>query len=149
MTASPATSHAYARVRALFEALSRRDPEVGESDWECMSEADKEKMASAIDEVFPVASIASEIEQKAPEELEAIVEWIECEEFYNLMQAYRHSPAVPQDAVLEAYRAVKRYIAEEILEDRRERTIPSAGGEYICKCGARVTPHRCETGTEF
>lgn len=22
-------------------------------------------------------------------------------------------------------------------------------GEYICKCGVRVEPHRCATGTEF
>ena len=21
--------------------------------------------------------------------------------------------------------------------------------EYICKCGLRVTPHRCKTGSEF
>jgi len=30
------------------------------------------------------------------------------------------------------------------------RDSPSeAEGEYICKCGVRVTPHRCQTGTEF
>lgn len=60
----------------------------------------------------------TEARRKAPEEFEAIMEWIECEEFYNLMQAYRHRPAVPQEEVLAAYRAVKAFIAGEILEDR-------------------------------
>lgn len=49
----------HARVRTLFEAIRKRDENVGDLDWECMEEADKDKMAEAINEVFPI-SAASE-----------------------------------------------------------------------------------------
>lgn len=44
----------YSRVRALFEAIAKRDPNVGENDWDCMSDEERLRMAEAIDEVFPV-----------------------------------------------------------------------------------------------
>lgn len=38
---------------------------------------------------------------------------IECEEFYNLMQTYRHTPMADQSATLAAYHAVIKYIDEK------------------------------------
>ena len=38
------------------------------------------------------------------------VNWPENEEFYNLMQAYRHAPMEDQKAVVDAYEAVKEYL---------------------------------------
>lgn len=35
---------------------------------------------------------------------------IECKEFYDLMQAYRHAPITDQAAVIRAYEAVKAWI---------------------------------------
>jgi hypothetical protein len=35
---------------------------------------------------------------------------LETEEFYNLMQEYRHAPIANQDAVVAAYEAVKEYL---------------------------------------
>lgn len=49
---------------------------------------------------------------------EAVMEWIECQEFYELMEAYRHAP---QGRALEPYRAVKSFIANEVLDDRDEQ----------------------------
>ena len=37
-------------------------------------------------------------------------DWPESEEFYNLMQAYRHAPMEDQKSVVEAYEAVKEYL---------------------------------------
>jgi hypothetical protein len=37
-------------------------------------------------------------------------DWPESEEFYNLMQAYRHAPMEDQKAVVDAYEAVKEYL---------------------------------------
>ncbi len=37
-------------------------------------------------------------------------DWPECEEFYNLMQAYRHIPFEHQKEVVAAYEAVKDWI---------------------------------------
>lgn len=39
-----------------------------------------------------------------------VLDWPESEEFYNLMQAYRHAPMEDQQAVVDAYRAVKDYL---------------------------------------
>ena len=52
---------------------------------------------------------------------ENLLEWIECEEFYNLMQEYRHAPVGNQEATLTAYRAVKGYIADLVLEELKEQ----------------------------
>jgi predicted nucleotide-binding protein (sugar kinase/HSP70/actin superfamily) len=38
------------------------------------------------------------------------VDWPESEEFYNLMQAYRHTRMEDQKAVVDAYEAVKEYL---------------------------------------
>ena len=35
---------------------------------------------------------------------------------------------------------------KELSSARAEGAPPN---EYICKCGVRVTPHRCSTGTDF
>ena len=37
-------------------------------------------------------------------------EKLESPEFYVLMQAYRHAPLSPQDAVIRAFEAVKEYL---------------------------------------
>lgn len=41
-------------------------------------------------------------------------DWPECEDFYNLMQLYRHSPVVRQGAVIEAYKEVKSWLREQV-----------------------------------
>ena len=41
---------------------------------------------------------------------EELSDWPESEEFYNLMQAYRHAPMEDQKAVVDAYEAVKEYL---------------------------------------
>lgn len=46
-------------------------------------------------------------------------ETIESQEFYNLMQTYRHWPIEKQSQVIEAYEAVKVHI-ERLLADERE-----------------------------
>lgn len=43
--------------------------------------------------------------------------WPECEEFYNLMQAYRHAPVVDQAATVEAYEAVKRWLSATTIPE--------------------------------
>ncbi len=61
-------------------------------------------------------------------ERDALAEWVECEEFYNLMQTYRHAPFTDQARTIEAYRAVKGWIADftlrEVTERRSERLPP-------------------------
>ena len=52
--------------------------------------------------------------------IEDIKKKIECENFYNIMQQYRHALLFPQKRVIEAYEAVKEYIAKTILQDREE-----------------------------
>lgn len=42
---------------------------------------------------------------------------IECEEFYNLMQAYRHTPITDFDMVLHRYEDVKRYISSLLEQE--------------------------------
>lgn len=40
--------------------------------------------------------------------------------------------------------------AQLALEQAVEMALAArADNEYICKCGVRVTPHRCRTGEEF
>ncbi len=43
-------------------------------------------------------------------------DWPECEEFYNLMQAYRHTPFEHQKEVVAAYEAVKDWIRKHAVE---------------------------------
>ena len=45
---------------------------------------------------------------------------IESEEFYNLMQNYRHTPLVNQKMVVDAYEKVKKYIAEWVKKIVKE-----------------------------
>lgn len=97
----------------------------------------------------------SETRDRAPGELEAIAEWIECEEFYTLMQTYRHAPVVDQAATLEAYRAVRTYIAKEILEDRHDLreaiSAPSATLESVpspVKMALKILLNHIEPGWE-
>jgi hypothetical protein len=40
------------------------------------------------------------------------LEWPECEEFYNLMQTYRHSPFLEPYKVKAAYEEVKKWLRE-------------------------------------
>jgi hypothetical protein len=55
----------------------------------------------AIDILYAVARDATKKEMS---------DWPESEEFYNLMQAYRHAPMEDQKAVVDAYEAVKEYL---------------------------------------
>ena len=46
------------------------------------------------------------------------------------------------------------YLLERIKDLERELAAAQAEiamlkNEYICKCGLRVSPHRCKTGEEF
>jgi len=36
------------------------------------------------------------------------------QEFYELMQAYRHAPTVDQDAVVVAFEAVKEFVRDNV-----------------------------------
>lgn len=38
----------------------------------------------------------------------------ESEEFYNLMQAYRHAPLFPQEHVIAAFEAVKKFCSDAV-----------------------------------
>lgn len=42
-----------------------------------------------------------------------IFDWLEEQDFYELMQIYRHAPLVPQAEVREAFEAVKDYIRKQ------------------------------------
>lgn len=54
-------------------------------------------------------------------EEQLFAESVECEEFYNLMQTYRHAKLVEPDKTVEAYNAVKVYIAR-LLQKREQET---------------------------
>lgn len=45
----------HSRLRALFEAMKRRD-QLDDMDWDLMSEVERDNFAAAIDEVFPLPS---------------------------------------------------------------------------------------------
>lgn len=47
------------------------------------------------------------------------MEWLEEQEFYELMQAYRHAPATDQAAVVAAFEAVKQAI-RDLFQERDE-----------------------------
>ena len=44
------------------------------------------------------------------------MEWLEEQEFYELMQAYRHAPVTDQSAVVAAFEAVKQIIRDKCQE---------------------------------
>ena len=44
------------------------------------------------------------------------MEWLEDQEFYELMQAYRHASALDQPAVCAAFEAVKQIIRDKCQE---------------------------------
>lgn len=46
------------------------------------------------------------------------VDWPECEEFYNLMQAYRHTPVVHIAAVKQNYEAVKTWLRRALSSEQ-------------------------------
>ena len=43
-------------------------------------------------------------------------DWPECEEFYDLMQSYRHASLLSQDGVVRAYEAVKQWLRKEVCK---------------------------------
>ena len=43
-------------------------------------------------------------------------DWLDCREFYELMQAYRHSPIENQKETSEAFEAVKDYLLNKLLK---------------------------------
>ena len=43
-------------------------------------------------------------------------DWPECEEFYNLMQNYRHAASLPQGDVVRSYEAVKQWLRKEVCK---------------------------------
>lgn len=56
-------------------------------------------------------------------------DWPECEEFYNLMQLYRHSPILKQGTVVEAYKEVKSWLRAQVNALLRQAAPASAEGE--------------------
>ena len=49
-----------------------------------------------------------------------------------------------------SYRALHlKFLALENKLAAAQAEIAMLKTEYICKCGLRVTPHRCKTGEEF
>ena len=59
------------------------------------------ELKQALDVFYAVAREAT---------VKAMTDWPESEEFYNLMQAYRHAPMEDQKAVVAAYKAVKEHL---------------------------------------
>lgn len=72
------------------------------------------------------------------------------------------SEAVAKGSVLERIRwhqSQAAFLTQELLGDPMvgvgnlpaspQPTSKEPNGEYICKCGIRVVPHRCQTGKEF
>ena len=55
---------------------------------------------------------------------------VECEEFYNLMQIYRHSPITKQEETVVAYENVKEYI-ERLLKRREMETKKRLYEDYM------------------
>ena len=48
------------------------------------------------------------------------------------------------------YLSAVREALDVIVREEFGQVQPSdVQGEYICKCGVRVEPHRCATGTDF
>lgn len=45
-------------------------------------------------------------------------EWPECEEFYNLMQTYRHAKLVEPDRTVDAYNAAKKWLVNQLASTR-------------------------------
>jgi hypothetical protein len=53
-------------------------------------------------------------------EIDSLKEWLDSQEFYELMQQYRHAPIVPTDRVVKAFHDVKLAVcsqAEKILNN--------------------------------
>ena len=64
-----------------------------------------------------------------------LVESLDSQEFYELMQAYRHAPLSDQDAVTAAFDAVKAFIrnpsqAESVIEQGKQKTCAICLGEH-------------------
>jgi len=67
------------------------------------------------------------------------MDWPECEEFYNLMQAYRHAPISDQGLTISSYEAVKEWIREN-----------ANSKAPICEhCDHPVSLHEKEYGCEY
>ena len=63
-----------------------------------------------------------------------------------------HCRKISDDALgLEYVANELQYWAEKLEEElaAAQAEIAALKNEYICKCGLRVTPHRCKTGEEF
>lgn len=58
-------------------------------------------------------------ESEAQEE-KSLRDVLDDQEFYDLMQTYRHAPMSSQDAVVEAYEAVKCFIREKVVNQMSE-----------------------------
>lgn len=59
---------------------------------------------------------------------------------------HMHIPGPNSGVCYKASEEIKKHIQtiENALAARSD-----VQGEYICKCGVRIEPHRCATGTEF
>jgi predicted RNA polymerase sigma factor len=55
-----------------------------------------------------------ELEEKQTTSEPTKEDWPECEEFYNLMQNYRHMPVVEIPSVVRAYEDVKKWLRQEV-----------------------------------
>lgn len=47
-------------------------------------------------------------------------DFLDSQDFYELMQRYRHSPAVPQESVVQAFEAVKEYVRKHFVSYKGE-----------------------------
>ena len=70
-----------------------------------------------------------------PKEKKPVNDILESEEFYNLMQAYRHVHLIDQPRVLNAYEAIKSFLREHSDEIKR------VSNSVICKINMR--PENC------
>lgn len=70
----------------------------------------------------------SDRESEPPVKRDAFSEWLDGQEFYELMQAYRHAPLAPQSEVLGAFAHVKRrLVLEHARAMRLQGEEPSEG----------------------
>ena len=44
--------------------------------------------------------------------------WVEEQDFYELMQSYRHAPLSEQEKVMVAFEAVKKFIREHFTQEQ-------------------------------
>jgi hypothetical protein len=56
------------------------------------------------------------------------------------------TPRTPDANKVICPKCVHQFVA---IPENVQAELAAMRGEYICKCGLRVTPHRCQTGSDF